>query len=109
MRKLIWGQIGKLLPEKADEYAQLHLNPWPELLEALRRHHLENYSIFQWGETVFSYFEYTGEDYDADMGRMASDPTMQRWWTYTKPCFERYAMSPKEEFYADMKQIFRLE
>lgn len=108
MAKRIFGQVGRLLPHKADDYAKLHLDPWPELLAVLSEHHLENYSIFQRGLTVFSYFEYTGADYDAEMAALATQPVMQRWWTHSKPCFERHAMGPDDEFYADMRQIFYL-
>ena len=51
-------------------------------------------------------FEYVGEDYDADMEKMAADPVTQDWWKCTHPCFETYAMDPDSEFYHDMKSIF---
>ena len=35
---------------------------------------------------LFSYFEYTGDDYDADMRKVAEDPATRRWWQETDPC-----------------------
>lgn len=40
------------------------------------------------------------------MEKMAQDEATQRWWTHTKPCFQKYAVRADSEFYADMKQIF---
>lgn len=29
---------------------------------------------------LFSYYEYVGEDIEADINRVSADPQMQRWW-----------------------------
>ena len=67
------------------------------------------HSIFLHGDKVFAYYEYVGEDFDADMEKMAQDPVTQEWWTHTKPCFVKYAIDPASEFYHGMKQIFYYE
>ena len=84
-KRVIFGQLGRLKPEKIEEYEALHAAPWPEVLQTIHDCNLRNYSIFREGEQVFAYFEYIGEDYDADMEKMAQDEATQRWWTtYTK-------------------------
>jgi L-rhamnose mutarotase len=105
MQKKIFGQIGRLKREKIDEYCKLHAETWPDVLTTITECHLQNYSIFLQDDLVFAYFEYTGEDYDADMEKMAQDPVTQEWWKHTKPCFEKNAVG-QSEFYHDMKQIF---
>lgn len=106
MQKKFFGQIGRLKPEKVDAYCKLHADAWPDVKKTITACHLQNYSIFLHGDLVFAYFEYTGENYGADMEKMAKDPVTQAWWKRTKPCFETYAMDPRSEFYHDMKQIF---
>ena len=106
MAMIRFGQIGKLKKEKIDEYVELHANTWPGVLKMISECNLQNYSIFLHGDLVFSYFEYVGEDYDADMAKMAADPITQDWWTHTHPCFETFVMDPGSEFYHDMKPIF---
>ncbi len=101
-----FGQLGRLKREKIDEYCELHANPWPEVLKTITECNLRNYSIFLHDDMVFAYFEYTGEDFDADMEKMAQDPVTQEWWTHTKPCFEIYPFDQNSEFYHDMKRIF---
>ena len=101
-----FGQIGRLKKDKIEEYCTLHANAWQGVLKTISDCNLKNYSIFLQGDLVFSYFEYVGEDYDADMEKMAQDPVTQQWWEHTHPCFEEYAISPESQFYHDMKQIF---
>ena len=69
-KKVIFGQIGRLKKEKVQEYEALHANPWPEVLQTIHDCNLRNYSIFREGETVFAYFEYVGNDYEADMEKI---------------------------------------
>lgn len=109
MAKQIFGQIGRLKQEKIEEYVQLHAAVWPDVLKTIKECNLEHYSIFIKGDLVFAYFEYTGTDYDADMEKMAADETTQRWWTFTRPCFEKYDADSEEAFYVDMKSIFYLD
>jgi len=108
MKKVIFGQVGRLKKDMIEEYEALHANPWPHILQLIRDCNLRNYSIFRQDDLVFAYFEYVGEDFDADMEKMAADEENQRWWTHTHPCFETFSIRPDSEFYADMEQIFYL-
>ena len=83
-----YGSLIKLRPEKLDEYKELHANAWPDVLAMIWKCNIRNYSIYFKDGFLFSYFEYIGEDYDADMALMAADPTTQKWWKLTDPCQE---------------------
>lgn len=109
MNKQIVGQVGKLKEEKREEYIRLHAAVWSEVLELLQDCNVENYSIFIRGNLVFSYFEYTGEDYEADMNRIAENEVNQKWWSCTKPCFDKLSSDSEESFYEEMEQIFYLK
>ena len=109
MGKIIFGQLGRLKKDKIEEYDRLHANPWPEVLRTIAECNLRNYSIFRHEDLVFAYFEYVGEDYEADMKKMEKDEATLHWWTFTKPCFEKFSIRPDSEFYADIKQIFYFE
>ena len=104
-----FGQIAKLKSEMKDEYIRLHEDAWPEVLKTLKECNIQNYSIFHFELFCFAYFEYTGEDFEADMQKMATDPITQKWWSHTKPCFEKFKFSGDDEYYVDMKEIFRLD
>lgn len=85
-----YAWVTGLKPEKADYYRQLHANPWPAVNRMLKECHIQNFSIHEReidGKLyLFAYLEYTGQDFAADMKRMAADPETQRWWKETDPC-----------------------
>jgi L-rhamnose mutarotase len=74
-----------LRPEAIEEYDRLHADVWPAVLERLRASNIRNYSIYRYGTVLFSYFEYRGDDFEADMAGMAADEATQRWWGITVP------------------------
>ena len=98
-----FGQHAKLKPECIEEYIRLHAAAWPDVLAAITECNIRNYSIFIKGDVLFAYFEYVGEDYHADMAKMAADPITQDWWKHTKPCFEGHL---DNVYYLDMEEIF---
>lgn len=93
-------------PEKVDDYVRLHTQPWPELMQLLESCHIHHYSISIRGTEVFTYYEYTGSDYAADMERMDDSAVMQRWWQYSKPCFLHH---DKAHYYDELKEVFYKE
>lgn len=73
-------------PEKLDKYKRLHADPWQGVLDTLKKHNVQNYSIHLYDHTLFSYMEYTGDDFDADMAGVAQCPITQQWWDECIPC-----------------------
>lgn len=81
-----YASVIGLRPEHAEEYLGLHAAVWPGVLATITACNIRNYSIYRHGDLLFSYYEYVGSDYEADMARMAEDPETQRWWDVCKPC-----------------------
>ena len=109
-----FGSVIELIPEKAAEYRRLHDEIWPDVLAMIRACHLQNYSIFQRrlpdGKLyLFSYYEYVGKDYAADMAKMAADPTTQKWWDVCKPCHAPLADRTEGEWWAGMDEVFHCD
>lgn len=75
-----------VVPELREEYLRLHAAVWPEVEAALSAHHVTNYTIFILENTLFGYYEYVGEDHEADMALVDSDPVTQDWLLRTGPC-----------------------
>lgn len=92
-----------LKPEKVQEYVELHAKPWPELLELIGQCNIHNYSISIMGTQLYTYYEYTGSDYEADMAVMDNSAIMQEWWKHSKPCFLHHA---EGKYYDDLREIF---
>ena len=94
-----------LKPEKVEEYVKLHAEPWPELVQLMTECNLHNYSISIRGTELYTYYEYTGEDYDADMRKMGETAVQQRWWQYSRLCFLYHEDGV---YYDELKEIFYL-
>lgn len=101
-----FSRFSYLKPEKVQDYIDLHANPWPELIELIQKCNIHNYSIAIHGTTLVTYFEYTGSDYEADMAIMDASPVMQKWWTFSKPCFLYHE---EGKYYDDYEEIFYCE
>ena len=108
-----FGSVIGLRAEKKDYYVKLHAETWPSVLEQIRRSNIRNYSIYmtelQGKLYLFAYFEYTGDDFEADMKEMAKDPQTQRWWKETDPCQFRLPGTPEGEQWKRMPEVFHTD
>lgn len=104
-----FASVIQLRPEKAAEYRSLHAKVWPSVLTALRRAHVSNYSIFLRDGMLFSYLEYGGTNYEADMASIAADPETQRWWKLTDPCQQPVETAEPDQWWAPMAEVFHLD
>jgi len=104
-----YGSIIKVVPEKLEEYKRLHAAVWPGVLEMIQKCNIRNYSIYYKDGYLFSYYEYFGDDYVADMAKMAADPETQRWWSVCEPCQQPLETRAPGEWWADMEEVFHTE
>lgn len=104
-----YGSVIKVQPDKLQEYKQLHAAVWPGVLRMITACHIRNYSIYYKDGFLFSYFEYIGKDYEADMAIMAADPETQRWWAVCKPCQKPLETRIEGEWWAGMEEVFHLD
>ena len=109
-----YGSVIGLKPEKLEEYKRLHADVWPGVLKKIKDCNIRNYSIYL-GELekgkyyLFGYFEYTGDDFDADMAKMAADPTTQKWWSFCEPCQSPIPTRKEGEWWANMEEVFHYD
>jgi L-rhamnose mutarotase len=101
-----FGTVIRVRPEKFEEYKRLHAKVWPGVLEMISKCGIRNYTIFHKDGYLFGYFEYVGEDFEADMKTMAADPLTQEWWAVCKPCQEPLPTRGPGEWWADMEELF---
>ncbi len=109
-----FGMVTGLKPEKIDYYKQLHAAAWPGVLKKIKECNIQNYSIYlreiNGQYFLFSYFEYTGTDFEADMKKMAADTTTQRWWKETDPCQQPLPDAASSgQIWSSMQEVFHAE
>jgi len=83
------GMVTQLRPEKIAEYKKLHAGSNPGVRDLLTKYHMRNFSIYlqqidgKWYE--FGYYEYTGDNFEADMATMAKEPRNIEWLKQCDP------------------------
>lgn len=112
MERHAW--VIRLRDDHVEAYVRLHAAVWPGVLQRLRDCHVTNYSIFlrrldDGGHYLFSYFEYRGPDFAADMAAMAADPETQRWWTLCRPCQQPVQDAAPGAWWSPLREVFHLD
>ena len=104
-----YGMVLDVRPERLEEYKEVHRDVWPEILALIKECNIRNYSIYYKDGMLFSYYEYVGDDYAADMVKMAADPKTQQWWALTKPMQVPLETRQEGEWGAEMEEVFHLD
>lgn len=106
-----YGSVIGLTEAGKEEYLKLHADVWPTVLDKIRACHIRNYSIFlrEPENLLFSYFEYHGDDFAADMAAMAADPETQRWWAVCMPLQQPLDTRKDGEWWSEMKEVFHAD
>lgn len=108
-KKVRYGSVIKLKPEKKQDYIELHKTVWTDVLATLSECHISNYSIFIKDDYLFSYFEYEGNEFLKDMEHMKNDKTTQQWWDLTNPCQEPLPTRKDGEWWSYMEEVFHMD
>ena len=105
-----YGSVIGVRAKKLAEYKKLHAAVWPGVKKMITKCNIHNYSIYlrKVGGRfyLFSYFEYTGKNFKADGAKMAADPLTQKWWSVCMPCQIPLPDRKKNEWWADMEEVF---
>jgi len=109
-----YGAVVGVKPEKVARYKELHAAVWPDVLVIIKRSRIQNYSIYlrtlaDGRPYLFSYFEYVGENFAADMALMIDDPVTQRWWAECVPCLELLPDRAPGEVWSPLEEVFHLD
>ncbi len=103
------GSVIDLRTEFEEEFKKLYAAVWPGVLEQIQKSNIQNYSIFLHADHLYSYFEYVGDDFSADMDKMAQDPETLRWWDVCKPMQKKLPTARKDEWWAEMNEVFHID
>lgn len=103
-----YGSVLGLKPDQIAQYKRIHADVWPEVLEQIKKSNITNYSIFlkEPENLLFSYYEYVGDDHEADMAAMAADPRTQDWWAICAPMQAPLDTRREGEWWAGMEEVF---
>ncbi|MHC4215304.1 MAG: L-rhamnose mutarotase [Planctomycetota bacterium] len=83
------GMVVQLNDEHMDAYKKLHADSNPGVRDLLTKYNMANFSIFlheidgKWYE--FGYYEYVGDDFEADMAALDAEPRNKEWLKICDP------------------------
>ena len=109
-----YGSVIGIKKESIPEYKELHANTWPGVLKMIDKANIRNYSIYL-AEVekdkfyLFSYFEYVGDDFEADMAYIAADKTTKEWWEHTDPLQSPVPTRKKGEWWHSIEEVFHTD
>jgi len=102
------GMVIKIKPECIEEYKVVHADSNAGVRDLLIKANMRNFSIFlhqlddgNWYE--FGYYEYTGDDFEADMARLEKHPRNIEW---LKVCDAMQIPLEGNDSWAEMEQIY---
>ncbi len=108
-----FGSVIGLNKEQESYYRQLHADVWEGVIKRIKASNIRNYSIYitkiEGKHYLFSHFEYTGTDYEADMKAMAEDESTRRWWKETDPCQFQLPSRKEGDQWSQMEMVFWME
>ncbi|NDJ52214.1 MAG: L-rhamnose mutarotase [Chloroflexi bacterium] len=108
-----FGQVVRLKPDAFDEYKRLHDSIWPELVDAMRAANLHNSTIFHHANMLFMYYEYWGEDLEADLARVSESPQSREWAQLTNALQMsldgRTTDDPDDDLWTPLAEIFHID
>ncbi len=109
-----FGSVIGLKEDQIEAYKDLHSNTWPGVLKRIRECNIRNYSIYltqfdNGNYYLFGYFEYVGDDFEADMQKMADDPVTQDWWKHTNPMQIPLESRAEGDWWKPMEEVFHTD
>lgn len=103
-----FGQVIGVKPEYFEAYKRYHAAVWTEVLKMITACNIRNYSIFHKDGLLFAYMEYIGDDFEADMKKMAADPKTREWWAIMEPMQQPLETRKEGEWWANMEEVFHI-
>lgn len=105
------GMVIGIKSEAIEEYKRLHSDDIPGVRDLLKEANIVNFSIFihQFDDGkyyLFGYYEYTGEDYEKEMAKLAGKERNIEW---LKVCDPLQIPFEGQNSWSEMEKIYYLE
>jgi len=101
------GRIVKVKPECKEDYIKYHASVWDGVLEAIKNAGIANYSIFNHGDLLFSYYEIDSNDI-TKLEQAFKDEASKEWEALMMPMQEN--IDGQDGFtWKSMEQVFYIE
>ena len=106
-----YGMVTGIEKQNIAEYERLHANIEPEVTGLMKKHNIQNCSMYL-GETepgkfcLFTYFEYTGNNLETDLKKLADNKIMQDWSRLVNPLEKPLAVGQAGGEWSNWEWVF---
>ena len=100
--------LGRVRPERLDEYRERHERVWPDMLAALREAGWHNYSLFLTQDGLLVGYLET-PSYEAALDGMARTEVNARWQRDMAPYFTDLDGRPPDQGFRRIDEIFHVD
>jgi L-rhamnose mutarotase len=100
--------LGRIRPDRLDEYRRRHREVWPEMTEALQKAGWANYTLFLADDGLLVGYLET-DDYAAALRQMAQTDVNARWQAEMQPYFTDLGSLRPDEGFRTLTEIFHLD
>jgi L-rhamnose mutarotase len=100
--------LGRIKPERLDEYRVRHRDVWPEMMAALRETGWVNYTLFLADDGLLVGYLET-EDYAEALAGMARTGVNARWQAEMQPYFADLDGQRPDEGFVRLEEVFHLD
>jgi L-rhamnose mutarotase len=100
--------LGRIRPDRLDEYRARHREVWPEMTDALREAGWANYTLFLTDDGLLIGYVET-DDFAAAQQRMAQTGVNARWQAQMQPFFADLGGLRPDEGFRRVAEIFHLD
>jgi L-rhamnose mutarotase len=100
------GHVYRVKPGKAEEYARRHATIPQKLDALLRETGVRSYTIYLWGETVFTHMEV--DDFQAMVDRYNGNPVADSWEAEMADLIEYPEPDPQTGWPHRLKELWNL-
>jgi L-rhamnose mutarotase len=100
--------LGRIRPDRLDEYRERHREVWPEMTAALHEAGWANYTLFLADDGLLVGYLET-DDYAAALERMAQTSVNARWQAQMQSYFADLGDQRPDEGFRRLAEIFHLD
>lgn len=92
-----------------EEFERYHANVWPEVLKVLHDCNIRNFSMYRYGELLFEYLEYVGNDFESDMKKASENPKNIEWRNLIAPLLQPVSEAIGNEKWHEIPEVFHVD
>ncbi len=104
-----YASVIRIPQSQREQFERHHANVWPEVLKVLHDCNIRNFSMYRYGELLFEYLEYVGNDFEGDMAIASKNPKTIEWRNLIAPLLHPVSEAIRNEQWHEIPEVFHVD